>query len=437
MGSEPLAPQDASLVYQILSEDGKSTVLTGTAPLVKTLQPGQWEILPVAFRAGDAGGALLPACPEVRKTATDNLGGYRIRWLLTRRESVVAVPGEYVEQAAVYPSSAVAQVVPASGALQTLDAGALVTIPVKVTNQGAVPWPKGNFRVGCHWFFSDGLEADWKPQLTTLIAQEVQPGATVTVPVMVRVPDREGAFIAAFDVTPTPDTYLSAGPVSLPNDEGLLPVYVRGGRLHYIDLSKWFDVTATAWENAPDKGNLDGNGAAFPAESFPPDNIGIAAIFADRPDLKKTPPPYPSGYYAEGLSAARQISFRFGGDAASAHDAMTCQGQAIPVPAGHYTGLHVAVAATGGQDRLLEMSLGYKNVPAVRVAPTAGDWLRPPGVAEAIAVRTNRKRTKDADIAASCSVRHIILPLDVTRVLTTITLPKDPQIKVFAITLEK
>jgi hypothetical protein len=438
MGSEPLTPDAASLVYQILTEDGKTTVTTGTAPLIQALQPGQWETVPVAFRAGDASGPLPPACPEVRRTPTDALGGYRIRWLLTRKESVAAVPGEYVEQAAVYPSSAMAQVVPTSSAAQTVEAGALITINVQVTNRGPAPWPKGTFRVGCHWFFSDGLEADWKPQLTTQITRDVAPSETVTVPVIVRTPDREGVFIAAFDVTPAPETYLSSGPVSPPNDLGLLPMYVRGGRLRFIDLSKLFSITATAWETKPGSGNFDGEGTAFPAESFPPDNVGIAAFFADRPDLKKNPPPYPSGYYAEGQSAARQVSFRFGGGTtAEARDAVTCQAQVISVPPGHYTGLHVAVAATGGQDRLLEMMLRYKDGSPVRVAPTAADWLRPPGVAEAVAIRTNRKRTKDADLAATCTVRHVILPLEVTKELIAITLPKDEKIKIFAITLEK
>jgi hypothetical protein len=437
MGSEPITPDAASLAYQILTEDGKTTLMTGTAPLLKALQPGQWETLPVIFRAGDATGPLPPACPEVRKTPTDTLGSYRIRWLLTRRESVAAVPGEYIEQAAVYPSSAIAEITPAPDAPKALDADALVTINVQVTNRGGTPWKKGNFRVGCHWFFSDGLEADWRPQITTVIPRDVAHDEAVTVPVTVRAPDREGAFIAAFDVLAGTDTFLSAGPVSPQKDLGLLPIYIRGGRLRFVDLSRLFNVSAVAWEKKPAEANFDGSGGAFPAESFPPDAIGIAAYFADNNDFKKTPPPYPSGYFAEGLSAARQISFRYGSDAEGAKDAVTCQGQVISVPANHYSGLHLAVAATGGEDRVLEMALRYKNGTQSRAAPVAGEWLRAPGVSEAVAVRTNRKRTKDGDVAAVCTVRHIILPLDVTKELVSITLPTDAHIKVFAITLEK
>ena len=257
------------------------------------------------------------------------------------------------------------------------------------------------------------------------------------IPISVRMPDRAGVFVLAFDLLRLPDVYASTRPVTRGGDLGLLPVRVNGGRLRYVDLSRAFNRDAVAWESKPADGDLDGQGAVLPAESFPPDVQGLPVLFSDPKNATADAAPYPSGYYTEIGSSARRIAFRYGDKSPGKKNALTCAGQMIPVPAGKYAGLHIAAAAFGGQDQKAEITLHYKNGTTQKLPMTIGDWNRTPGAADPVALRADLKRGKEGDKATPCYIRHIILPSDITRELTAITFPQAEKIIVFAVTLEK
>lgn len=439
LGNEPLTPDKAQLLYQILTEDGKQTVLTATVPLTRALQPGLWMDVFAEVKLGDAGGPLPAACPETRKSSTDVTGGgYKIRWLLSRKESTDAVPGELIEHIAVYPPTDEARITPPSQPAR-LEANALTTMEVTVVNRSATKWAKGAYAVGCHWYYPDGIEYQWQPPITTALPKDLGPGEAIKVPVTVRVPDRDGAYVLSFDIIRNPDTFLSSQAVTRVGDTGLIPVRITGGRLTFIDLTRLFNVDAVSTEANPKDGDFDGQGNTFPAESFPPDDYGIAAFFSVGKEGKpeKITPVYPSGFYADFSHSARLVSFRYGLEADGAKNAVACQGQKIPIPSGKFVSLHLAAAATGGEDRPLTVVLRYKDNTEKSVTVTVADWTRAQGEADPIAVRAFRKRGKDGDTATMVSVRHLIVPVDITKELVSVTLPQDDKIKVFGMTLEK
>ena len=155
LGTEPLKPDAANLVYQILTEDGKTTLYSAAAPLTQTLAPGQWQTETVLFHIGND--PTFPiACPEARKAPGDTNGGYRIRWLLSRPSSTEAIPGEYIEQIAVYPSEEEVKVTPVSAKPLQADADALMTIEVNLTNRGVGALLRANYKMGYHWYDMDG-----------------------------------------------------------------------------------------------------------------------------------------------------------------------------------------------------------------------------------------------------------------------------------------
>lgn len=432
LGDEPLAADAALLTWQLLPPAGEEAVATGSLPLAQSLPPGQMTTVRVPLRLADSGGNAVPtAFPEAR-------GGYRLRWLLTRTQATVAIPGVYSERVALYPQENPAHISVANAPAE-MDAEALADAEVTVVNRGLTKWVKGEFRVGYHWFYPDGVEAVWKGLLSAPIPTEVEPGRSVKVRVPVRAPERDGEYVLAFDLTRGQDTWLSTLPLTRIGDLGLTYVRVRGGRLTFLDLQDRFNLDGMASEAAPGDGDLDGKGGVLPSESFPPDRFGLVAPLPAAPKKRALPSSaYPSGYYADVSPSARMISFRYGAQAPGAQNAVACAGQVLPVPRGRYVGLHLAALSTAGEDRPLPLVLRYKDGTSEAVTRLVGDWNRPPTDREAVAALAHRKRTRDGDLAGVvCALRHIIVPVSVGKELISVTLPNDPAVKIFAMTLER
>ena len=442
LSPQPLPLDAASLTYVIQTEDGKTTVKSGSFTLPSALPPGQWVDVDGTIEMSEATLPVPPAFPEQRPSGA--AGGYRIRWILTRNNSVAPIRGEYANQVAIYLPDEQVQILPPAPFTSPQDAGSTLPMEVTVFNRGTTKWAKGAFAVGYHWFDPDGLDAAYRPAVTTALPDDLLPGESRKVTVNVRTPDHAGDYVLAFDALKLPDTYLSTRPATLASDLAVLPVRVEGGRLTFADLSRLFDTSAIASEENPGAGNLDGAGGAFPAESFPPDRFGIVAYLTPPPaDSKAAPKPkdeaaYPSAFYSEGATGARQISFKYGPDSDGGKNAVACAGQTIEVKAGRYFGLHLAATATGGMERSLTLTLRYRDGTTQTVTRTVADWNHAPeGKGDPIAVSTRRKRGANGDTVAFCAVRHIIVPVDITRDLVGIVLPQEAHIKVFAATLEK
>ncbi|HVK02669.1 MAG TPA: sugar-binding protein [Armatimonadaceae bacterium] len=453
LGPDLLPATSANLTYQVLSADGSQLISTGSAPLSTPLSPGAPTVLRALIELKDAGGVpIQPSFPELPAGRGVAGGGYRLRWLLTRTDSTETIPGEYVERVAVYGGDEEARILPPQDMPEKMTADAQVTTEVTVINRGSQKWEKGQYAVGHHWYYADGIEAAWRSGIPAMIDRDVAPGQAIKLKVPVRAPEHDGPYVVAFDVLKLPETYLSTRPVTRTGDIALAYVRVSGGRLTFVDLSKLFDTDAVAAEEKPDDGDLDGKGATFPAEAFPPDVFGLNAPGAPIVAKPKNPddprekvkvtyrdaPAYPSGYWTDISSAARRIAFRYGPDADGAKNALASAGQTIPVKSASYGGLHIAAVATGGTDLPMTVTLNYKNKTSEKVTLRVPDWNRPvAATGDAVAIGARRKRTPSGDVRASCAVRHLVIPLDVRRELVSFTLPNDPKIKVFAVTLDR
>ena len=153
---------------------------------------------------------------------------------------------------------------------------------------------------------------------------------------------------------------------------------------------------------------------------------------------QKSPPPvtYPSGYYSEIAStSARGAGFRYGPTSKGAKNAVSSDGQKIPVPRNQYYALHVAALSTGGPASL-KITLTYADGKSEERTVKVADWLAV-GTQEAIALSTPRKRTPTGDTAETVAIRHYVVPVSVGKPLASVTLGVEPKVKVFALTLER
>ena len=451
LGSAPLSAGDAQLVCQVLSGDGQTLVRSEAIPLDVTLEPGRWTTIRASLKTIDSAGApLRPAMPENPPRTQDeeeNALAYRVRWSLVKGGA--PIPGGLEERIAVYPGDDEVRLslesLPESGA-----AGAVLPSSVTVVNRGPFPWAAGSYALAVRWCYADGFtfrrqeEAHTRTpiapaQLGAPFAKTLAPGESLKVPLDVRLPDRDGRYVAVFTVVrlggQTP-TFLDSGVVSRTEDIASAVVTVSGGRLLPIDLARQFDTDAASAEDAPSDGDLDGKGATLPSEWLAPDRYGLNRGLSTDPKRTSPPVTYPSGYYSEIAStSARGAGFRYGSTAKGAKNAVTAKGQTIGVSRERYYALHVAALATDGNTPLvltLTYADGKKEERTIKVA----DWLTATAI-EAIALSAPRKRTPTGDTADAVTIRHYVVPVSSGKALASITLGSAPKVKVFAMTLER
>ncbi|MBC8140543.1 MAG: hypothetical protein H7Y38_03790 [Armatimonadetes bacterium] len=450
MGADDLPTGTAALTWQLATVEG-NVVATGSSPVNELLPSGVPVSVPINVTLNDATGLpVSPSFPELPEGRGTPGGGYKLRWLLTRTDSTDAVPGDLIEQVAVYAGDEEIRFPLPETVPDTVVADSRFVLKIPLINRGTTTWKAGEYRIGAHWYFSDGLESRFQPAVSAPLPKNVAPGEEITVSVPVRAPETDGAYIVVPDVYLPPDNYLSTRPVSRIGD--IVPIFLRvtGGRLTFVDLTKSLNVDAVAPESAPTDGDANGGGATFPAESFPPDEFGLSAppeppkIAPKDADGKVKPfkpgvaPAYPSGYYADFSPSARRIAFRYAPTENGAKNAVSCAGQVIAVSKANYIGIHLAATATGGQTEKVPIILTYADKTTQNITVSVRDWHDAPvPVGDTIAVMTRRTRTSTGDEAKPAYVRHVIAPVDVSKELVSVTFPTNDKVKVFAVTLDK
>ena len=450
LGDAPLAPGDARLVCQVLSADGRKVLRSDSAPLDVTLSPGVWTTVRASVRTVSASGAPLPpAMPEIAPRDYDeNALTCRIRWTLVRGEA--PVPGGYEESVAIYPGDDEARV-RLDSLPETGDAGDAVEATATIANRGQFPWARGQYALALRWAYADGFTFRKQeeghvrtpiapPSMGLAFPRDVMPGESFSATIPVRLPDREGRYIAVLSVvrlSAQGTTYLDGGVVTRSGDIAASVVTVSGGRLVPLDIKKYFDIDGVSSEDTPADGDLDGKGATLPAEWLAPDRFGLNRPLSAGSKRPAPTPVYPSGYYAEiSSTAARGAGFRYGPTTLGAKNAIGAHGQSISIPRGRYYALHVAALATGG-DAPLTLTLKYADGTTEERKIVVSDWLKAPGPQDAVALSTPRKRTPQTDTAETASIRHYVVGVGAQKDLVEIRLGAEPKVKIFALTLER
>jgi Carbohydrate family 9 binding domain-like len=433
LGKEALPPGEAQLLYQVLTADGKEVLSSGATPVGESLKPGTWADLPAVVELiGKDGVPLEPAYPERRlESADERKTGYRIRWALARTSSTTPVQGVYEERVALYPGEDDARIILAADATLPSSVEAEKTISVRVTliNRGLKRWNKGKVAVTGRWFQADGLRVNQgRAILNAFIDREVAPGEAIDVTAEIAVPERPGRYVLALFALRPPEVIFPMHPISRTGDMLQVPVTVTGGRQVPLDLTAQFDTDGVASEQRSRDGDLDGTGLTLPAEWFPSDHYGL-----NQGNLL-----YPSGYSADISSvAARSIVFRYGVTTDGVKNVIACNGQTLAVPKEKFFAIHMAATVTGGSERNLSVVLRYKDGTTETRTRVLRDIATPAGADDAVAFMTPRQRHAELDQAGVLTVRHIIFPVPVAKELVSVTLPSDPKVKLFAVTLER
>lgn len=308
-----------------------------------------------------------------------------------------------------------------------MQAGKTQKVNLTLRNGGPEVWKKADLEVGYHWYYLDGIEAVWDGDRTRL-PSDVRPGQEVIVKASVTPPPCDGQYYLVWDLVHG-DKWASTTANTRGGDILVTRVRVVGGRLMPQDLSLLFDKDVVTFDHDRTDGDADGSGHTFPGEYIPP----LATTLPVGDGL------WPSGLWSaasgSGLESSRRISFRYPSKADGQNNAVQCGGQEVSVTPGRYLAAHVMAFAT--EDVSGEFGITYRQ--GSSTAPVRfTKWDKSPANGESPAFVGLHRHSSDGDERGqACWLNHYVLQLDPAQELTSIKLPRNPAVKVMAITLER
>jgi hypothetical protein len=389
------------------------------APLPKNVAPGEMITMYATVQASMADGTPLPAWSPAEDWS------YQLQWDLVEGKDKWFSRnggGVYPETVAVTASDVGATVVNAD-APDRMEAGKTYPIKALVRNDGSTVWDPAHVHISYQWHYWDGSEAVQHGAAGDLQAP-VAPGGSALVTAQVAAPDAAGSYRLAWDMMIDDrhaSTILDAGGRHL----FVQPVIIAGGAYEPVDLSKFLNVFAATYDGYRGRGGFDIGAFSFPAEYLPPDT---AAVKIDD---------YPAIYYVAGESAnsLARVPLRYPPSDQRGGAAVACDGQPVPLPEGPVSALYIAASASAAVDA--EFQLGYADGSVERAAVRVPSWVDP-APDTVVAVRAPFIRGTQDDILKPAAI-YLFRIGDLARqdAPTALVLPVLPQLKIFAVTVER
>jgi hypothetical protein len=385
---------------------------------LKNVQPSPVSVLP---------GELVRPIPHLPLVDSHGHpltpGEYRLHWLIldSHGDPIAGHDDESLEVTTSDPgASFVLSDIP-----RQMDAGQTTTAKLALQNLSGQTWSQNGPKVGYHWYYLDGTEAQWNGGILSPLTQEVLPDKIDgTIIAHVRAPDQPGRYGLAWDVQEPDGTWASLAPTSKGDDllQTIITVTGKGSDVP-VDLSGQVNAST---------GDFNGAGNGFPDASLPPD--GTSEILENPLELanqlgtKLGQPLYPDGYYSS--HADHSLPFLYP-VTVSGGNAISCHGQVIGLPGGNYRTLHL-LAASGGK---APVSATF-NVGGIAKTVTIAPWTSAPaGIT--IGYRSPTEDTPQGLVSTPVMLGDYVLTLDPSQRISSLTLPNAPDVKIVAITLEK
>jgi len=416
------APTAAALAPEIVEWEGVRTQLP------RSVAPGEMITMYAWVDAKKADGSPLPAWMP------DQDWLYQLRWdLVEGKDRWFSRAGDatHAETVAVLAAD------PSGGVLdadtpKAMEAGKAYPVKVVVRNSGAAAWDKDHVRVTYHWHYWDGAEAVWQGPVVPLAAS-ILPGESAMVAAQVVAPDAAGSYRLSWDLAA--DGHYASESLG-PDSRSMLvqSVSVTGGPYQPLDLAKSVNVLAATHDGYRARGAFDSAGFSLPAEFIPPDVTAAQVAASGMPVL------YPGIYY-DGQSnpppefGAARVPLRYPPNDQRGAAAVACAGQQIPLPNEPLRAIYVAAASSEALDAAFAITYadGTSDSKVVRVP----SWIDPPPE-QTVALRTPLVRGTQDDLARpACIYLLRIGDLGGSKPATALVLPSAPQIKIFAITVER
>ncbi len=396
-----------------LGESGSDEVVAEgeRAGLPGDVPPGEMASVMIPIAAKQADGGSLPA------PGAEDLWHYRVQWDLADKEG--AFGGDLVSEAIEVIPLDRGVLLASAETPAKLEVGQVAKIAVTVANAGPHVWKAEQTRIAYRWRRWDGRALGGETVSIPLTA-DVLSGEKVKLEAVLLAPEAPGPYWLVWDLIADGQSFASAGGGR--RAEVLVqPVIVTGGKLRTLDLSTLTNVIAVADDSHRARGDFDGQGRSFPAEWFAPDQTGAEGRI------------YPGGYYSP--SPSWWAPFLFPDASSGVGGAVACDGQSIPLGDPGAKRVHLLLASTVGQE---EVALGLKlaDGKVETVTMKASPWRSISGQLEEVGAFSPYVRSPRGDEAAPAYLYYrVIAPSSGSAV--SLELPKQPSVKIVAVTVEE
>jgi predicted alpha-1,6-mannanase (GH76 family) len=148
-----------------------------------------------------------------------------------------------------------------------------------------------------------------------------------------------------------------------------------------------------------------------------------------------------SVFASQWLGSALTVSghaFTFGSSASGAMNVLSANGQSISLPSKPASAIHLVLFAVNGTQPNQTFTVHYSDDSNAAIARSVSDWVSAsPGADEAYAVAAPARWSKTGLEYGNFHIFVHTLPLDSTRTPTALSLPMNPNLKIFAATLSE
>ena len=392
------------------------------ADLPRDVAPGEAVSVMIAVSASQPDGS--PLSPPLE----DSPWHYRVQWDLVTGEDgwFSREAGPIAEEAIEVADHDWGVLFRTSTTPAEMTAGQTVEVEVTVANAGSSTWPEtpsedagaSSYLTGT-WYQWDGKSARIEEKRVPL-PKKVRPGETITLKAQVTAPPAAGIYWLMWGL-PIATGRHEETDAGCHDDLRVTPVLVKGGKFRPLDLSSFVNVAAVTTDSYRTRGDFDGQGRSLPAECLPPDLSGA------RGNL------YPRGYYSPCVEDP--IPFSFPDASAGVGGAIACAGQHIPLGE---RGVKCAylLTATNREPHEVEFSVTTVTGEEEKCSVTVPSWAAP-GPIHPIGAYSPYLRGLSSDDAATPAYLHALpVRADSASNVISLTLPKDPSVKILAITVQ-
>jgi hypothetical protein len=408
-----------------IAEDGSVTeeplnLADASVPLSGDVAPGQEIAVKVRLCLSNATGAAAAVTPA---GAASSL---KARWEVSTDETGTTGASAIAGTIAIVESDI--------GVLFNIDNTPLqlpgdkrLPIQMGLRNTGPQTWKKDAVRIGYHWYSLDGGEVVWDDE-TTALPNDVEPGGeTGEVFAWVTPPPNDGVYFLVWDVK-VGDTWVSTMPCLRPYETRVHRIEIVNGRLHFVNLDKYFNMDGIASASSPGDGNFDGSGGTLPEELAPP--LATTSVV-------------PSGLWvstATGAENSKRMQYRWGGKGLGEKNMIRPEGQKIMIdldkkaPATKV--VHFLATSTEPESRF-DVTLLYENGSQAFSSRLISGWAGDPKFSEEVAFKFPFTYSKSGEPTGKpAKLYRYSMKLNEKSRLISIQLPKLPSVRILAITLE-
>jgi hypothetical protein len=175
-----------------------------------------------------------------------------------------------------------------------------------------------------------------------------------------------------------------------------------------VNLDDYFNNDGISWDHDPIDGDLDFGWMSLPAEQLA--RAGQAARL-------------------------RGVYFVFPPTEDGRDNNIVCYNQVVKVPATRCVALHMLVTSISGTRRAA-FNITYVDGSSSTVSQRIPDMKGAPGFGGYVGVETDHKHSSEGDVTPGGRLYVFSFKTDPAREVVSVTLPEEPAIRVFAITLQ-